>query len=200
MESEFVIVGGGMVGLSIAKQILERGISNNILILDKEKKLGMHSSGRNSGVLHAGIYYEPNSLKAKVSVQGAQRLKDWVTKNGLSINKCGKVIIPQRKDLDIQLDKLLFRGKSNGASVELIDNKRLKEIEPFIRSKSGRAIWSPNTCVVKPLEVINSLQNELEFRGVKIIKNAQISRFEVEKKFLNLSDSTEIKYKHLINC
>ena len=200
MECDFVIVGGGMVGLSIANQLIERGISNNLIILDKEKKLGMHSSGRNSGVLHAGIYYEPNSLKAKVSVQGAQRLKEWVVNKGLCLNKCGKVIIPQRKELDIQLDKLIFRGKSNGAKVELIDNKRLKEIVPCIRSKSGRAIWSPNTCVVNPLEIINLLQGELELRGVKILKSAKISKFEIEKKSLNLSDCTKIKYKHLINC
>ena len=189
-----------MVGLSIARQLIERGISENLIIIDKEKELGLHSSGRNSGVLHAGIYYEPNSLKAKVSVQGAQRLKEWVLKKGLSINQCGKVIIPQREELDKQLDKLILRGESNGAKVELIDNKRLKEIIPFIRSKSGRAIWSPNTCVVKPLEIINLLQRELELKGVKILKNAIVSKFEIEKKFLNLSDSTQIKYKHLINC
>ena len=73
-----MIIGGGMVGLSLANQIIERGLSTRILILDKEKNLGLHSSGRNSGVLHAGIYYEPGTLKAKVSVEGSRRLKEWV--------------------------------------------------------------------------------------------------------------------------
>ena len=75
---DFVIVGGGIVGLSIAYQLVERKISNKIIIIDKEPRLGLHSSGRNSGVIHAGIYYEPNSLKAKVCVSGAKRLnKKW---------------------------------------------------------------------------------------------------------------------------
>ena len=74
INSDFCIVGGGMVGLSIANQILEKGIAKSIVIIDKEPTLGLHSSGLNSGVLHAGIYYEPNSLKAKVCVPGAQKL------------------------------------------------------------------------------------------------------------------------------
>ena len=96
---DFVIIGGGMVGLSLARQILERGISKSICILDKEKELGLHSSGRNSGVLHAGIYYKPNSIKAKVCISGSKRLKEWIKDKKLPINNCGKLIIPQLKIL-----------------------------------------------------------------------------------------------------
>ena len=103
---EFVIAGGGMVGLCIAYQLIKRKISSNIVIIDKEFSLGMHSSGRNSGVLHAGIYYEPNSLKAKVCISGSQRLKNWISERGLNINNCGKLIIPQKSNLDSQLDTL----------------------------------------------------------------------------------------------
>ena len=73
-----------MVGLSIARQLLERDFAKKIIILDKEKELGMHSSGRNSGVLHAGIYYEPKSLKARVSVEGAKRLKEWIAERKIN--------------------------------------------------------------------------------------------------------------------
>ena len=97
---DYLIVGGGIVGLTIAYQLLERKISNRIIILDKEANLGLHSSGRNSGVIHAGIYYEPNSLKAKVCVSGAKRLKEWSIENGIKIKNCGKLIIPQKFDLD----------------------------------------------------------------------------------------------------
>ena len=75
---DFCIVGGGMVGLSIANQLIERKISSRIIVIEKEAELGLHSSGLNSGVLHAGLYYEPKSLKAKVCVSGAKRLKNWV--------------------------------------------------------------------------------------------------------------------------
>ena len=84
---DFLIVGGGIVGLTIAHQLLVRDISKQIIILDKEDDLGLHSSGRNSGVLHAGIYYEPNSLKAKVCISGANRLKEWMIEKGLGIKK-----------------------------------------------------------------------------------------------------------------
>ena len=86
---EIIILGAGMVGLSLANQLLKRGISKKILIIDKEKSIGMHSSGRNSGVLHAGLYYPPNSLKAKFCVSGSKRLKNFIQDNDLQINKCG---------------------------------------------------------------------------------------------------------------
>ena len=75
---DFAIIGGGMVGLCIANQLVEKNISRKIIVIDKESTLGMHTSGRNSGVLHAGIYYKPNTLKARVCVDGAQRLKTWI--------------------------------------------------------------------------------------------------------------------------
>ena len=99
-----------MVGLCIAHQLLERGMTRSITILDKEPELGRHSSGRNSGVLHAGLYYKPGSLKAQVCVAGARRLRRWVEERGLPINPCGKVIVPPRAELDAQLDVLATRN------------------------------------------------------------------------------------------
>ena len=89
-----------MVGLSLANQIKEKRPDLSILIIDKEKDLGFHSSGRNSGVLHAGVYYEPNSLKAKVCIEGAKRLREWCKTNGIPLLACGKVITPQKACLD----------------------------------------------------------------------------------------------------
>ena len=122
---DVLILGGGMVGLSIANQLLERGITRNITILDKEPQLGLHSSGRNSGVLHAGLYYKPGSLKARVCVDGAQRLRSWIEERGLPINQCGKVIVPTRTELDAQLDLLMERGTANGAGVQVWDDINL---------------------------------------------------------------------------
>ena len=150
-----------MVGLSIAHQLLERDITNSITILDKEPDLGLHSSGRNSGVLHAGIYYKPGSLKAKVCVEGARRLRLWVEERGLPLNPCGKVIVPQRGDLDVQLDLLAERGRANGAEVEFWDADQLHELIPEARTASGRALWSPNTAVVKPIMWFNDCERNL---------------------------------------
>ena len=86
-QTEVAIIGGGMVGLALAYQLIERGISTKIILIEKEESVGMHSSGRNSGVIHAGLYYKPESIKAKVCVEGGIRLKKWMRENNLNINQ-----------------------------------------------------------------------------------------------------------------
>lgn len=199
-RSDVLIVGGGMVGLCIAHQLLERGITESITVLDKEPELGRHSSGRNSGVLHAGLYYKPASLKARVCVSGARRLRAWVEERGLPLNACGKLIVPPRLDLDGQLDVLAERGRANGAVVELWDESQLRQLIPEARSASGRALWSPNTAVVKPITVVRRLQQELEGRGVRFLSAQQGWAAKPEQQHLLLADGSAIHYGHLFNC
>ncbi|WP_413744842.1 NAD(P)/FAD-dependent oxidoreductase [Synechococcus sp. MIT S9451] len=196
---DILIVGGGMVGLSLAYQVLGRGISKNIIVLDKEDKFGVHSSGRNSGVLHAGLYYKPGTLKARVCVDGAKRLREWVEERNLPLNACGKVIVPQRIDLDSQLEVLAERGKSNGATVEFWDEHQLHQCIPEARTASGRALWSPNTAVVKPISVVNSLQSELIEKGVRFLSGCRNWFASPEQCKLTLADGSTISYGHLIN-
>ena len=197
---DVVIIGGGMVGLSIAHQLTERQITDSITVLDKEPDLGRHSSGRNSGVLHAGLYYKPESIKAQVCVAGARRLKAWVEDRGLPISHCGKVIVPTRVELDSQLEVLAERGRANGAVVEFCDNKQLRELAPETRSASGRALWSPSTSVVKPIKVLRRLEQELIDKGVNFIYANQNWRVNPEKQRLLFEDGTELSYGHLYNC
>ena len=199
-HSDVLIVGGGMVGLCIAHQLLDRGMSRSITVLDKEPELGRHSSGRNSGVLHAGLYYKPESLKAQVCVAGAKRLRAWVEERGLPINPCGKVIVPPRAELDPQLDVLAERGRANGATVEFWDQQQLHKLIPEARTASGRALWSPNTVVVKPLQVVQSLQQELQHQGVRLITAAPGWRVQPEQCSLSLADGSKLSYGHLFNC
>tara|TARA_Y100000589_G_C27193329_1_gene645701 strand:- start:2858 stop:4096 length:1239 start_codon:yes stop_codon:yes gene_type:complete len=197
---QIIIIGGGMVGLSLAYQLSKRSISNNICILEREKDLGLHSSGRNSGVLHAGLYYKPNSLKAKICVDGARRLKKWITERGLSINNCGKLIIPQISELDSQIDLLKERGIKNGAEVEIWNEQKIHDLFPYVRTASGRALWSPNTCVVNPKEVINKLKDELIDLGVKIIYECKEYKFSPKNKEIILNSKNKLNYYHLFNC
>ena len=197
---DVLIIGGGMVGLCIAHQLLERGISRRITVLDKEPELGRHSSGRNSGVLHAGLYYKPESVKAQVCVSGARRLRSWVEERKLPINPCGKVIVPTRAELDPQLDVLAERGRANGAEVEFWDEQQLKSLIPEARTASGRALWSPATAVVKPLTVVQRLRQELEQRGVRFLIAQHHRKPRPEQQTLQLSDGTHLPYGHLINC
>ncbi|KZR90596.1 NAD(P)/FAD-dependent oxidoreductase [Synechococcus sp. MIT S9508] len=197
---DVLIVGGGMVGLCIAYQLLERRVTTNIIVLDKEPDLGRHSSGRNSGVLHAGLYYKPDSVKAQVCVSGANRLKAWVNERKLPLNACGKLIVPQRAELDGQLDVLAERGRANGAVVELWDESQLRQKMPEARSASGRALWSPNTAVVKPISVVQRLQQELRQRGVNVLAAQSGWTAKPEQLQLLLADGSAVQYGHLFNC
>ena len=200
---DVVIIGGGIVGLTIAYLISEKNKNLKLLIIDKEKKIGSHSSGRNSGVLHAGIYYKPETLKAKVSVKGAKVLKEWCHEESLPVLSCGKVISPQLEELDPQLDLLLERGQKNGAKVELIDIKDFHRLVPDGRTSSGRALWSPNTCVVKPYLVLQRLKKILEGRGVIFSLNSNIVNYSINQKCITLKRNNvceDMFYGHLFNC
>lgn len=197
---DVVIVGGGMVGLCLAHQLIERRKAGSVIIIDKEESLGKHSSGRNSGVLHAGLYYKPDSIKAQVCVSGAKRLRAWAEERKLPLNNCGKVIVPQRKELDSQLEVLANRGRQNGASVEFLDEQQLRELAPGVRSSTGRAIWSPNTSVVKPIKVVTRLREELGEKGVRFINGENNWSAKIKEKELVLSNGDVLCYSHLINC
>jgi len=200
INTDICIIGGGMVGLSLANQILEREIAKSVLIVDKENQLGLHSSGLNSGVLHAGIYYEPKSLKAKVCVEGARRLKEWVKERCLPLNECGKIIVPQDEHLDSQIDLLYKRGLENGAQVQILNDLELKKFLPLCRSSSGRALWSPNTAVVKPKVVLKKLEKELKEKGIIFKLNQKQWKINSKKRLITLANNEKINYAHLINC
>jgi len=199
-SADVLIIGGGMVGLAIAHQLLERSPGRSIVVVDKEPSLGRHSSGRNSGVLHAGLYYKPGTLKARVCVSGSRRLRAWCEQRGLPINACGKVIVPPRPGLDHQRDVLAQRGRANGATVEFWDAEQLKRKLPVARTSSGRALWSPATAVVKPALILQRLQLELQERGVLILTGCQHWDVDPSRRKLRLQDGTSLTYGHLINC
>ena len=199
-SADICIVGAGMVGMSVAHQILERFDSLSIVIIDKEADVGKHGSGRNSGVLHAGLYYQPESLKAKVCVPGAKRLKQWCYSNDISVMECGKVVTPQKPELDGQLEVLLDRGRSNGATVEIIDEQQFYELVPGGRTSTGRAIWSADTCIVKPIEVVQKLKQELQKRGVNFLFFEKDWQVEEGLKTIIFNDNARLTYDHLINC
>ena len=203
-HADIAILGGGMVGLTLAYQLLERYPDLSIKVIDKEREIGRHSSGRNSGVLHAGIYYPPRTLKAQVCVQGARRLRDWCEAEGLSILRCGKVISPQTPELDGQLELLLERGQANGAEVHLIDQAEFHQRVPHGRTSSGRALWSPGTCVVKPQLVLQRLEQRLKERGVAFQLGARVILADAQDRSITLQDHSgetrTLFYGHLFNA
>lgn len=197
---DVVILGGGMVGLSIANQLLQRRPSLKVAVIDKEDSLGKHNSGRNSGVLHAGIYYKPDTLKAQVCVLGARRLKQWILDHELPLNQCGKLIIPTRESQDDQLEILLERGLKNGADVDIIDSKFFIEKAPSARTATGRAIWSPGTCVTNPLLVIRALSQSLGQQRVDFYLGSSDYEIDTSSSKILLKNNLALDYGYLVNA
>ena len=195
ITTDILIVGGGIIGLSIARELNNRHPDLKITLIEKEATVACHASGRNSGVLHAGFYYTPDSLKSRFTVEGNKLLTDYCLKNNLSINRCGKVVVARdEKELD-SIFELKRRGDTNGVDLELIDEKRLEELEPNART-FDKALYSPTTSVVNPKEVVGHIADTLK-RKVNILFN---------EKFIKRDDTNtvstnthKIKFKHLIN-
>ena len=168
-----VICGAGIIGLSIARELVREG-ADEIVILEKEEELGLHASGRNSGVLHAGIYYTPDSLKAKFCLQGNLKMREYCRERGIPIHETGKVIVTKKEEELATLSELYQRAKKNGAEVRLIDSKELQEIEPYARTLE-KALFSPLTAVVDSRRVLSALEKELtDTEKVRIVRGTKV--------------------------
>lgn len=162
-KAEILIVGAGIIGLTIARQLVRTG-HGDIVVIEKELELGVHASGRNSGVLHAGIYYSPDSLKAKSCLNGNFLMRAYCKEKGLPLVESGKVIVTRTEAELPVLDELFHRATANGAKVEMIDERQLAAIEPNARTVE-RALFSHYTAVVDPKAVLKSLKQDLEQSG-----------------------------------
>ncbi|WP_316900971.1 L-2-hydroxyglutarate oxidase [Pseudodesulfovibrio indicus] len=158
-----VICGAGILGLTIARELVRSGCED-IIIFDKEPEPGRHASGRNSGVLHAGIYYDPGTLKAKMCLEGNRRMQAYCEERGLPLFRSGKVIVARTEGELNTLDELERRAKANGATVEMVDERALAEIEPNAKTVD-RALHSPLTSVVDPKRILKAMREELETSG-----------------------------------
>ena len=197
---DIVILGAGMVGMSTAYEALKLGKKLKIGIIEKEHEVGLHTSGRNSGVLHAGIYYKPGSLKSKVCIKGKELLTEWVKNRKLPYKKTGKIVVPQRKELDSQLDVIYERARENGANIFWLNKKELKKKCDSARTSSDRALWTPDTAQVDAKTVVRCLAKELEEKGVVFIYNAKQLEFKNDEKAIKINNEIQVKYGKFINC
>lgn len=172
LRADFVIVGGGVVGLSLAREILLRRPGPSVVVLDKEQHLAEHASGRNSGVLHAGFYYAPDSMKARLTRRGNVLLRHFCAEQGVAVRECGKVVVTTSPDQLASLDTLAARGLANGVPLEVVDEAGLHELEPLARTV-GRALWSPTTAVSSPVAVVEALADDVRRRGGRVVLGAR---------------------------
>ena len=161
---DFTIIGAGIVGIAIGIALLEKNPKKKVAIVEKENQPGFHASGRNSGVLHAGFYYSPDSLKAKFCKVGNQELSEYCKHNDLPFKNTGKVVVTKDDSELGRLRDLFERGTKNGINLELLTKNELKKIEPSANTMQ-EFIWSPTTSIADPKLINLSLADKFRNLG-----------------------------------
>ena len=173
---DVIVIGGGIVGLATAYKLLEQKPGLKLRILEKEKSIGLHQSGHNSGVIHSGIYYKPGSMKAKNCRRGVRELLLFCDKFNVQYDLCGKVIVAVNSEEVNRLDALYKRGLENGISdVRIIDSQELKDLEPH--ATGIKAIHVPSMGIINYTSVVEELAKQIIKRGGKIKTKATVKGF-----------------------
>src|SRR5437899_11805549 len=163
--TDFLVIGGGIVGLNIARELKRRFPKATVSLVEKEPECGLHASGRNSGVIHAGFYYTADSLKAKFTRDGNRTLTDYCEQKQIPVNKCGKLVVARDEAELRQLDELLRRGKANGVVLQSITESEAHAIEPRVKTFQ-RAIFSPSTATADPAQVLQAMKQDALKEGI----------------------------------
>ena len=196
ISSDYLIIGAGIIGLAIAREINSTFPSEKIIIIEKELDVAYHSSGRNSGVLHAGFYYSSDSLKAKFTREGNELMRNYCYANNLKINECKKVVVAKNDEELQALFELEKRGIANGVDLRIITEDELAVIESNAVTYKY-ALYSPMTATVDPVEVCQCMKNDLINNGVKIFFNEPYKKRL--KSNIILTDKHAIQANKIIN-
>ena len=183
---DYLIVGSGIIGMTIANELKEKEPSLKIAIIDKEENVAKHASGRNSGVLHAGFYYTANSLKAKFTVDGNRLMKEFCKKNSIFVNETQKIVVAKNETELEGIYELQRRAEVNGVETKIISEDEVLKIDPNIKTYK-KALFSPNTASVDPKEVCFKLKEVLKEKGISFYFNTSF-------------ENSNLKYNYLINC
>ena len=194
---DVAVIGGGIVGLALADAWLAREPGASVVVFDKEDHLGAHASGRNSGVIHAGFYYAPESLKARLTRQGNELLREFCEERGVRVRETGKVVVITNEDQHPALLELHRRGLANGVELELVDETGLYELEPLART-IGAALWSPNTAVANPLGVVEALAARVRERGGRVELSTAVT--SAGRGWIRTAGGARINVGHVINA
>ena len=194
--TDFLLIGGGIIGISIARELKSRYPDSSVCILEKENKCGLHASGRNSGVLHAGFYYTADSFKARFTREGNQRLTEYCDAKNIKLNKCGKLVVAQNESELPWLDELMNRASKNSVPLESVTEEEGRSIEPRVKTYQ-KALFSPTTSSVNPKELVESLLSDAIREGVQIKSNSRYLR-RAGKRSIQTSDGA-YEAKYLIN-
>ena len=194
--SDFLVIGGGIIGINIARHLKRQFSDASVTIIEKENHCGAHASGRNSGVLHAGFYYSPESLKAKFTRLGNKLLTEYCESRQIPMNRCGKLVVAKDCSEHPALDELLRRGKANDIDLQAITEEEAKAIEPRVKT-CQRALFSPTTSTVDPTKVLQSMTSDAIHEGIQVRCGVQYLKKTQEEIFTSAGN---FKVGYLINA
>lgn len=197
---DFIIVGGGIVGLSTGMALVERNPYAKVLVIEKEDELAFHQTGHNSGVIHSGIYYKPGSLKARFSNEGSKKLIEFCETYDLDYEICGKVIVATEQEEIPLLHNLHRRGIENGLDIARIDQDELLSIEPHVRGLE--AIQVKTAGIVDYKKVAETFATLIQKNGGEILLNCQVENIveTTEKVLVECDRGRTFEGRYLINC
>lgn len=196
---DFAVIGAGLIGLATARALLQKYPGSSLVVLEKEPQVAAHQSGRNSGVLHSGIYYKKGSLKAQLTAAGRQAMLAFCDEHSIKYEMTGKLIVATSEEELPRLQPLYERGTENGLALEIIGPEGIAEIEPHV--KAIQAIWVRQAGIVDYRHVAQALAEELVREGAEVRLNAKLQRFERKNGVLHLQTSNgEVQTRIAVNC
>lgn len=196
-KPKLVVIGAGIIGITIAREAALSKLFEEIIIIEKERQAGFHASSRNSGVIHSGFYYSPDSKKANFCSEGNRLMRDYILTNSLSFNPCGKVVVSKNECDDKTIQILGNRAKQNNCVVKVLNASEIDKYEPAAKTNQ-LFLWSPNTWSASPLEILNCLLKEIKEYGVKIMLGKKV--VEAKEKSIILEDGKKLNYDYLVNA
>src|ERR1700733_12912148 len=199
MKADIVVIGGGIVGLATGYKILRKHPGAKVILLEKENKLAEHQTGRNSGVIHSGIYYKPGSFKAGMCRNGKDQLESYCRDRGVAFENCGKVIVAVDDAERAALDKIFERGQANGVACRKVGVERLKELEPHVAGVE--AIEVTETGIVDYVAFCESLAVDMRGGGHEILLGHRVQRLRESADGLVVETNRgEVETDYLVNC
>lgn len=198
---DIIIVGGGIVGLATARDLLIRRPGQRVAILEKESAIGQHQTGHNSGVIHAGVYYAPGSLKARLCAEGREKTYEYCEQKGIRYEKCGKLIVAVEEEELPRLQNLWDRATANGVpGIRMVGPEEIREIEPH--SAGIKGIFSPETGIVNWSEVARHYAEDVTNAGGEILTNYEVAGIRRKDDWVLVKTTFDeiIPTKYLITC
>jgi L-2-hydroxyglutarate oxidase LhgO len=198
---DILIVGGGIVGLATARDLLMRRPGQRVAILEKESSIGQHQTGHNSGVIHAGVYYAPGSLKARLCAEGREKTYEYCEEKGIRYEKCGKLIVAVEEDELPRLQNLWDRATANGVpGIRMVGPEEIREIEPH--SAGIKGIFSPETGIVNWSEVARHYAEDVVNSGGEILTSYEVAGIRRKGDWVLVKTTFDeiIPTKYLITC